>query len=351
MSAPEGTRITLIKPDDFHHHFRDGPKTASIVAHAKQRFARCLAMPNLKPPVTTTEMAEAYHEHIIGDSTTGNKLDLIMTLYLTDRTTSEEIRKAWSSTKANIKAVKFYPAGATTNSEFGVTDVTLVYPALRTMAELGMVLCIHSEVSTPSVDIFDREAVFIEEVMKPLVAAIPNLKIVMEHISTETAVQYVQSAPDNVAASITCHHLLYNRNALLVGGIKPHFYCLPILKRELHREALIAAATSGNKKFFLGTDSAPHTKMMKETGCGCAGVYTAHAALELYAEAFDRMGKLENLEAFCSHHGADHYGLPRNEGTITLVKKEWTVPRTYDLGGKDLQPLRAGETVAWSIEE
>lgn len=270
-----------------------------------------------------------------------------MTLYLTDNTTPEEIQRAHAT--GFIKACKYYPAGATTNSDAGVTDVHKTYPALQAMEKLGMILCIHSEVSTPTIDIFDREPVFIEEIIKPLVRDMPTLKIVMEHISTKEAVEYVKSAPHNVKASITCHHLLYNRNALLVGGIKPHFYCLPILKRETHREALLSAATSGTDKFFLGTDSAPHTIEAKESACGCAGAYTAHAALQLYAEAFESVGALDKLEGFASFHGADHYGLPRNATTITLEKRGWIVPERYQFGASVLRPLRAGETIEWSI--
>ena len=353
-AVPAGTRLTMRKPDDFHHHFRDGSHTVSIVAHASERFGRCLAMPNLKPPVTTVDAAIRYRNRIESSLMMGGKsMDLVMTLYLTDRTTTEEIYKAHAAGDSKqIKACKDYPAGATTNSEFGVTDIKLVYPALRAMAEVGMVLCIHSEVASPEVDIFDREGIFIETVMKPLRADIPQLKMVMEHISTSAAVEYIISNDDdNLAASITCHHLLYNRNALLVGGIKPHFYCLPILKRETHRQALIKAATSGSKKFFLGTDSAPHTLFSKESACGCAGVYTAHAAVELYAEAFEQMGALDKLENFCSQNGASFYGLPLNSGTITLEKKEWTVPKSYEFGGdgEKLRPLRAGETVHWAL--
>jgi len=270
-----------------------------------------------------------------------------MTLYLTDNTTPEEVTKAYNT--GHIYACKYYPAGATTNSDAGVTDVKKTYPALQQMAKLGMMLCIHSEVSTPQIDIFDREPIFIEEIIKPLVADMPTLKITMEHISTKEAVEYVLSAPDNVKASITCHHLLYNRNALLVGGIKPHYYCLPILKREVHREALLKAATSGSNKFFLGTDSAPHTVENKESACGCAGAYTAHAALQLYAEAFESVGALDKLEGFASHHGADHYGLARNSSKITLEKKSWIVPMKYKFGTSVVRPLRAGESIAWSI--
>lgn len=307
-------------------------------------------MPNLKPPVTTTERALKYREHLLSSlprHLPHGSFEPLMTLYLTDNTTPEEIHKAHAT--GYIKACKYYPAGATTNSDAGVTDVKKTYPALRAMAEVGMILCIHSEVSTPTIDIFDREPVFINEIIKPLVGEFPTLQIVMEHISTKEAVEYVMGAPENVKASITCHHLLYNRNALLVGGIKPHFYCLPILKRETHREALLSAATSGSSKFLLGTDSAPHAIEAKESSCGCAGVYTAHAALQLYAEAFEAAGALDKLEGFCSFHGADHYGLPRNTKKIVLEKKAWTVPDRYAFGASVLRPLRAGETISWSI--
>lgn len=355
-AVPSGTRLTIIKPDDFHHHFRDGARTGLIVKHASKRFARCLAMPNLKPPVTTVDSALEYRERILGhlENKEDDSFGLIMTLYLTDKTTPEEIYKAHKQKELHDITIvcKYYPAGATTNSEFGVTDIKNTYPALKAMSEVGMRLCIHSEVSTPGVDIFDREKVFIETVIKPLRVDLPNLKIIMEHISTSAAVEYVMSNEDgNLAASITCHHLLYNRNSLLVGGIKPHFYCLPILKRETHREALIRAATSGSHKFFLGTDSAPHDIGSKESCCGCAGCYTAHAALELYAEAFEMMGALDKLESFCSKNGANFYGLPVNTKTITLEKKEWVVPSSYELdeGGLKVRPLRAEETVKWSI--
>jgi len=351
--VPDGTRITMILPDDFHHHFRDGVKTKTVVTHASKRYGRCIAMPNLSPPVTTTEMALAYKERIMDSHPEGTarKIEPLMTLYLTDNTTPEEMEKAFTS---GVTAAKYYPAGATTNSAFGVTDVKNIMPPLRKMAELGMVLCIHSEVTKG--DIFDREAVFIEEIMKPLVKELPHLKIVMEHISTKDAVDFILSLPEdsNVRATVTCHHIMYNRNALLVGGIKPHFYCLPILKRESHRIALLKAVTSGNPKFFLGTDSAPHLKYMKETGCGCAGVYTAHCSLELYAESFEAMGALDKLEKFASIYGADFYGLPRNTTKITLEKKKWKVPDSYAFGDTAddiLQPLRAGEYVNWQIVE
>ncbi|KAL7527101.1 hypothetical protein ACHAWF_002040 [Thalassiosira exigua] len=348
--VPEGTRITLALPDDFHHHFRDGPVTANVMEHVVQQFGRAIAMPNLKPPVTTTERALRYRERLLSSlppSLPHGSFEPLMTLYLTDNTTPEEIRKAHAT--GLIQACKYYPAGATTNSDAGVTDVKKTYPALRAMEEVGMVLCIHSEVSTPGVDIFDREKTFIDEIIKPLVRDLPGLKVVMEHISTKEAVEYVKGASDNVRASITCHHLLFNRNHLLVGGIKPHFYCLPILKREAHRRALLDAATSGSPKFFLGTDSAPHEVGAKESSCGCAGCYTAHAALALYAEAFEAAGALDKLEGFASFHGADHYGLPRSGRTIALEKREWIVPERYAFGTRFVRPLRAGETVAWSV--
>ena len=348
--VPEGTRITLTLPDDFHHHFRDGPATASVLKHVARQFGRAIAMPNLKPPVTTTALATAYRDRLLSSLPAHlphGTFEPLMTVYLTDNTSPDEVRKAYAT--GFVKACKYYPAGATTNSDAGVTDVRKTYPALRAMAELGMMLCIHSEVSSPDVDIFDRESTFIDEIIRPLVKDMPTLKITLEHISTREAVEYVNSAPPNVCASITCHHLLYNRNALLAGGIKPHFYCLPILKRECHREALLDAATSGSPKFFLGTDSAPHTVEAKESACGCAGAYTAHAAVEMYAEAFESRGALDKLDGFCGHHGADHYGLPRNEKRIVLEKKAWVVPMRYEFGEGEVRPLRAGERVEWSI--
>mmetsp|Transcript_3617 Transcript_3617/g.9700 ORF Transcript_3617/g.9700 Transcript_3617/m.9700 type:complete len:369 (-) Transcript_3617:102-1208(-) len=345
---PEGTRIILTLPDDLHHHFRDGPdRISAVVRHASERFGRCIAMPNLVPPVVDTEMALEYRERLLAAVPDGSNMEPLMTLYLTDNTTPEEVRKAYAT--GVIQACKYYPAGATTNSDAGVTDPKRVYPTLRAMAEMGMLLLIHSEVTGSDIDIFDREGRFIDDVMRPLVSDFPDLKIVMEHISTKDAVDYIMQAPDNVRATITCHHLLYNRNALLVGGIKPHYYCLPILKRESHRQALVSAVRSGSPKFFLGTDSAPHTTSSKQSGCGCAGVYTAHAAVELYAEAFELAGCLDNLDGFCGRHGAEHYGMERNERTITLEKREWTVPMTYEFGGETVTPLRAGDTVAWRI--
>ncbi len=345
-SVAENTKITIRLPDDFHHHCRDGPKTAAVLAHASRRFGRCLMMPNLKPPVTTTKLAMEYKQHILKSLPEKSTMEPLMTLYLTDHTTPEEIELAH---KENIVGCKYYPAGATTNSDSGVTNIQNCYPALQKLSDLNMMLCIHSEVT--HADIFEREPIFIEEIMKPLLRDFPDLKITMEHISTKQAVEYVKSASANVKASITCHHLIYNRNHMLVGGIRPHLYCLPILKAQEHRVALLEAATSGSPKFFAGTDSAPHSVATKETACGCAGVYTAHAALELYAESFEAAGKLDRLEDFLSSFGADHYGLPRSTATIALVKKAWTVPMKYDFGNGDtVRPMRAGEEIAWSLE-
>jgi dihydroorotase len=343
--AAAGTILKIRLPDDFHHHCRDGEQTAAVLSHAARRFGRCLMMPNLKPPVTNADAADIYKQHILRSLPANSTMEPLMTLFLTDNTSPEDIRVAAA---AGVVGCKYYPAGATTNSESGVTNIQKCYPALAAMVEQNLMLCIHSEVT--HADIFEREPVFIEEIMKPLVRDFPRLKITMEHISTKEAVDYVLSAPDTVKATIACHHLLYNRNDLLVGGIRPHLYCLPILKAEIHRVALVEAATSGNPKFFLGTDSAPHAVDAKETSCGCAGVYTAHAAVELYTEVFDRVGKLDKLEDFCSSFGADHYGLPRSTKTIQLEKKSWKPPLTYDFGnGKTLRPLRAEEDVRWTI--
>jgi dihydroorotase len=347
--APAGTRLVIRLPDDMHHHCRDGAKTAAVLELAAQRFGRCLMMPNLQPPVTSTQAALVYKEHILQSLPKGQSshtLEPLMTLYLTDYTTPEEIQLA---AQAGLVGCKYYPAGATTNSAEGVTDIKLLYPALTEMSRLGLVLCIHSEVT--HADIFDREPVFIDEIMKPLVSDFPNLKITMEHISTKQAVDYVwHQAPDTVKASITCHHLLYNRNHMLVGGIRSHLYCLPILKAEEHRLALLQAATSGSPKFFMGTDSAPHAVGAKEAACGCAGVFTAHAALELYAEAFDSVNALDKLENFGSSFGADHYGLPRSTATLTLEKTPWRVPMSYNFGdGQLVRPLRFGEEVQWRL--
>ncbi|CAM9438462.1 unnamed protein product [Ascophyllum nodosum] len=341
--------ITIPPADDFHHHFRDGEVLKDTVKHACRMFRRAIAMPNLKPPVTTTEAALEYRQRILANVPDGVDFMPLMTLYMTDNTTPQEIKKAKAS--GHVYAVKLYPAGATTNSDSGVTDLDKVAPAMETMADLGMPLLIHGEVTTAGVDIFDKEAKFIEEVIKPLVQKMPKLKMVMEHITTSEAVAFVSAAPPNVAATITPQHLLYNRNAIFQGGICPHMYCLPVLKRETHRLDLVKAATSGNPKFFMGTDSAPHTKEAKLSPCGCAGIFTGHAALELYCEVFDDEGSLDRLTAFCSHFGADFYGLPRNEGAETLIKETWLVPESYAFGKAQVVPLRAGQNIAWQMVE
>jgi len=339
--------ISITRPDDWHLHIRDGELMASVVAHSARQFARAIIMPNLKPPVTTTEQALAYRQRILDALPAGGEFTPLMSLYLTDDTPVEEVRRARES--GHIHALKLYPAGATTNSDSGVTDIRKTYDTLAAMAEQGLPLLVHGEVTEPEVDIFDREQVFIERILVPLLAALPDLKVVLEHITTAEAAAFVAAAGPNVAATITPQHLLMNRNAIFVGGIRPHHYCLPILKREHHRQALVAAATSGSGKFFLGTDSAPHSQHAKESACGCAGIYSAHAALELYAEAFDKAGALDKLEGFASHHGADFYGLPRNPGQVTLARREWQVPEHYPFGGEKLVPLRAGESLHWKL--
>ncbi|MBI5891343.1 MAG: dihydroorotase [Nitrosomonadales bacterium] len=339
--------LTLTRPDDWHLHLRDGALMQSVLPDTARQFARAIVMPNLRPPVTNTVQAVQYRQRILAALPAGMTFEPLMTLYLTDNTGAEEIRKARQS--GAVHAVKLYPAGATTNSDAGVTDLRKTYPALEEMQRCGMPLLVHGEVTDPDVDIFDREAVFIERVMQPLLKDMPDLRVVFEHITTRDAAQFVTGAPDTVAATLTPQHLLYNRNAMLVGGIRPHFYCLPILKRETHREALVKAATSGNKKFFLGTDSAPHAQHTKENACGCAGCYSAHSAIELYAEAFEAAGALDKLEAFASFYGADYYGLPRNKETVTLRKEEWQVPASVGFGEHRLVPLRAGERVKWKL--
>lgn len=341
------TTLTITRPDDWHIHLRDGESLKDTVRDASRYMGRAIVMPNLVPPVTSTEGALSYHERIMAQQPQGN-FDPLMVLYLTDKTSPDEIRKAKESGK--VYAAKLYPAGATTNSDSGVTDVRNIYPVLEVMQEVGMLLLIHGEVTDSSIDIFDREKVFIENILKDVVNDFPNLKIVLEHITTKDAAEFVASAGDNVAATITAHHLLFNRNHMLAGGIRPHYYCLPILKRNIHQEALIKAATSGSKKFFLGTDSAPHMKHAKEASCGCAGSYTAHAAIELYAEAFEAAGALDKLEAFASFNGPDFYGLPRNSDTITLTKESWNVPASYPLGGEQVVPIRAGEQISWAVK-
>ena len=341
-------QITLTRPDDWHIHLRDNAMLKSVVPDVAREFARAIVMPNLVPPVLTTEDATAYRERILAAVPAGMSFEPLMTLYLTGQTAPSEIRRAKQS--GIVHAVKLYPAGATTNSDRGVTDIRAVYPIFEAMQREDMVLCVHGEVVDADIDIFDREKVFIDRVLMPLQREFPALKIVMEHITTRDAAEFVASTPANVGATMTAHHLLYNRNAMLVGGIRPHFYCLPILKRETHRQALLAAATSGNPKFFLGTDSAPHPKGAKESSCGCAGCYTAHAAIELYAEAFEQAGALDKLEGFASHFGADFYALPRNREHITLVKEDWTAKALMDIEpGVEVVPLRGGETLRWRI--
>ena len=340
-------QLTLIRPDDWHLHLRDGTAMQAVLPDTARQFARAIVMPNLRPPVTTTSLALEYRARILAALPAGMQFEPLMTLYLTNNTSAEEIRKARQS--GAVHAVKLYPAGATTNSDAGVTDLRLTYAALEELQRCGMPLLVHGEVTDSDIDVFDREAVFIERVMQPLLKDMPELRVVFEHITTREAAEFVTSAPDNIAATLTPQHLLYNRNAMLVGGIRPHFYCLPILKRETHREALVKAATSGNKKFFLGTDSAPHAQHTKENACGCAGCYSAHNAIELYAEVFEAASALDKLEAFASCYGADYYGLPRNTETITLRKEEWQVPASLGFGEHHLVPLRAGEKLKWKL--
>ncbi|MEW6695524.1 Dihydroorotase [Tepidimonas thermarum] len=345
MSAPD--TLTLIRPDDWHVHLRDGVALATTVPHTAAQFARAIVMPNLKPPVTTAAQAAAYRERIRAAIPPGVAFEPLMTLYLTDDLPPEEIARARA---AGVVAVKLYPAGATTNSAAGVTDIRKTYRTLEAMQREGLLLLVHGEVTDAEIDIFDREAVFIERVLEPLRRDFPALRIVMEHITTQEAAQYVASSAHHLAATITAHHLLYNRNALFTGGLRPHHYCLPVLKREVHRRALLAAATSGDPRFFLGTDSAPHPASLKEHAVGCAGCYTAPAALELYAEAFEAAGALERLEAFASLHGPDFYGLPRNQARITLRREAWEVPQAYAYGDAQLKPLRGGETLRWRVQ-
>jgi len=340
-------QITITRPDDWHLHLRDDDAMQAVVGHSAAHFARAIVMPNLRPPVTSTEQAQAYRERILAALPAGSRFEPLMTLYLTDNTPPEEITRARES--GVVHAVKLYPAGATTNSDSGLTDIHKAETTLRAMAECGLPLLVHGEVTESTVDIFDRERVFLETVLAPLLERVPELKVVAEHITTAEMARFVLGAGDNVAATITPQHLLLNRNAMLAGGIRPHHYCLPVLKRESHREVLVEMATSGNTKFFLGTDSAPHAQSAKESACGCAGVYSAHAAIELYAEAFDQAGALDKLEGFASFHGADFYGLPRNSDTITLQRKAWQVPESYEFGEGKLVPLRAGEKVGWKL--
>ena len=339
--------LTLTRPDDWHLHLRDGDYLRAVLPDTARRFARAIVMPNLKPPVTTVALALAYRRRILDALPAPSSFAPLMTLYLTDNMRPEEITQ--SKQIDSVVAVKYYPAGATTNSDAGVTDLARCAAVLEAMQETGMPLLVHGEVTDTAVDIFDRERVFLEKVLAPLVVKYPRLKIVVEHITTREAAQFVLSAPTTIAATITAHHLLLNRNALFAGGMRPHNYCLPVLKREVHREALVAAAISGNPKFFLGTDSAPHARHTKEADCGCAGCYTAHAGIELYAEAFEAAGALDKLEGFASHHGPDFYGLPRNPDTITLVKESWRVPMDVAYGDDRLTQFRAGGEVAWRL--
>ena len=341
-------RLTLLRPDDWHIHLRDGAALTHTVADAARTFARAIIMPNLVPPVRNAEEASAYRQRILAACPAGSGFDPLMVLYLTDHTTAEDVRLAKAS--GFVHAAKLYPAGATTNSASGVTRLENIFPALEAMAEVGLLLLVHGEVTRSEIDVFDREKTFIDEHLRQVVERFPNLKVVFEHITTGDAVQFVQSASRNVAATITAHHLLYNRNHMLVGGIRPHFYCLPILKRNTHQEALLDAATSGNPKFFLGTDSAPHARHAKEAACGCAGCYSAYAAIELYTEAFEQRGALDKLEGFASCFGPDFYSLPRNRDTITLVRQDWTMPESLPMGDHQVVPLRAGETLRWKLE-
>jgi dihydroorotase len=339
--------LTITRPDDWHLHLRDGATMRDVLPDTARRFGRAIIMPNLRPPVTTTAMAAEYRARILEALPGSMSFEPLMTLYLTDNTRAEEIAQAKAS--GIVQGVKLYPAGATTNSDSGVTDLANCRAALAAMEKHGMPLLVHAEVTDADVDVFDREKVFIERHMVPLLRDFPGLKVVFEHITTREAAAFVATSSSQIAATITAHHLLMNRNAMFAGGIRPHHYCLPVLKREEHRQALVAAATSGNPKFFLGTDSAPHAKSAKEAACGCAGMYTAHAGIELYAEAFDRAGALDKLEAFASFHGPDFYGLPRNRESLTLVREDWTVPDSLPFGEESLIPLRAGQTIAWKL--
>ena len=346
MTTTHTSNLTLTRPDDWHLHVRDGAALNTVVPHTAAQFGRAVIMPNLKPPVTTAELALAYKARILAAVPQGVQFEPLMTLYLTDNLPPEEIVKAKA---AGVVACKLYPAGATTNSDAGVTDLKKIYPTLEAMQKVGMLLLVHGEVTSSDIDLFDREAAFIDTQLIPLRRDFPELKIVFEHITTKDAADYVSEANRFVGATLTAHHLLYNRNAIFTGGIRPHYYCLPVLKRETHRVALLNAATSGNTRFFLGTDSAPHATHLKEHAAGCAGCYTAHAALEMYAEAFDSVGKLDQLEAFASFNGADFYGLPRNTGHVTLKRESWIPPESFQFGEAELKPLRSGEALPWRV--
>ncbi|MDB6098426.1 MAG: dihydroorotase [Gammaproteobacteria bacterium] len=341
-------RLRMLRPDDWHVHLRDGAALEAVVGFTAQRFGRAIVMPNLKLPITTTDMAQAYRQRILSALPAGSRFEPLLTLYLTKSTTTAEIDRARAA--GFIHGVKLYPAGATTHSDAGVSDIRQVYGLLAHMEKVGMRLLIHGESTQSDVDVFDRETHFIDTVLEPLLERFPRLQVVLEHITTARAVQFIRGARPGVAATITPQHLLHNRNAIFSGGIRPHYYCLPILKREQDREALLEAATSGDRRFFLGTDSAPHEKNAKENACGCAGMFTAHAAIELYAEAFAAVGKLDRLEAFASHFGADFYGLPRHTDSVTLLNEPWAVPTAYAFGDGALIPYRAGEAVGWRLE-
>jgi dihydroorotase len=343
------TTLTIHRPDDWHVHLRDGAALASVVKFTAARFARAIVMPNLKPPITSVALAAAYRRRILAALPANSRFAPLMTLYLTDTTAPEEIDRA--SQSGFVHGVKLYPAGATTHSDAGVTDVGNTYAALARMEELGMPLLVHGETARSDVDVFDRETVFIDEVLAPLLERFATLKVVFEHITTARAAEFVAGARAGVAATITPQHLQHNRNAIFSNGIKPHYYCLPILKRERDRQALVAAATGGNPRFFLGTDSAPHERSAKENACGCAGMFTAHAAIELYAEVFEHAGRLDRLESFASHFGADFYGLPRHHDSITLIKEPWVPPESYEFGGGAVVPYRGGEVVAWRLAQ
>ncbi len=349
QTAIEGSRLLLTRPDDWHLHLRDGDVLKAVLPDTARRFARAIVMPNLMPPVTTVEHASAYHARILAALPPGASFEPLMTLYLTDLTTPDEIARVKAS--GFVHALKYYPAGATTNSENGVTSLERISPVLEAMQKHDVPLLLHGEVTDSAIDIFDREAVFIERHLEPLVRSFPGLRVVLEHITTRAAAQFVREAPGNVAATVTAHHLLLNRNAMFAGGLRPHHYCLPVLKRETHRQALLEAATSGDPKFFLGTDSAPHSRQAKESACGCAGIYTAHAAIELYAEVFEQAGALERLEAFASFHGPDFYRLARNTGTLVLERQPWKVPGSIQAGAEEIVPFRAGQAVQWRLLE
>ena len=338
--------ITITRPDDWHVHLRDGEVLKTVVPHTAAEFGRAIVMPNLKPPVTTAAQAAAYKARIQAAIPKGMNFEPLMTLYLTDNLAPDEI---YRSKEEGVVAAKLYPAGATTNSDAGVTNMRHIYKTLEAMQKAGMLLLVHGEVTSPDIDLFDREAVFIDTQLIPLRKDFPELKIVFEHITTKEAAQYVESCATHTGATITAHHLLYNRNAIFIGGVRPHFYCLPVLKRETHRLALLKAATSGLPQFFLGTDSAPHAAHLKEHASGCAGCYTAHAAMPMYAEAFDQVDALDKLEGFASFYGADFYGLPRNTGTITLRRESWTPPESFAFGDAQLKPLRSGESLPWRL--